>query len=44
MTEAEWLVCEEPQRMVEFLVPRERGTSSRVSNRKVRLFEVACCT
>jgi hypothetical protein len=29
--------------MVEFLVPRGRGRPSRVSDRKVRLFEVACC-
>jgi hypothetical protein len=36
MTEAEWLACEYPDPMLEFL----RG---RVSERKFRLFSVACC-
>jgi len=36
MTEAEWLVCEDPQRMLEFL----RGQSTQ---RKLRLFLCACC-
>src|SRR5579884_3354500 len=35
MTEAEWLACDEPERMLEFV----RG---RVSDRKLRLFAVAC--
>jgi hypothetical protein len=36
MTEAEWQACQEPQRMLNAL----RG---RVSERKLRLFAVACC-
>jgi hypothetical protein len=38
MTEAEWLADTEPERMVEFL----RG-GSHLSERKARLFAVACC-
>jgi hypothetical protein len=43
MTEAEWLVSGDPEAMVEYVVPRRRGAAARVSDRKARLFEVACC-
>jgi hypothetical protein len=36
MTEAEWLACSEPERMLEFL-------GSNASERKLRLYAVSCC-
>jgi hypothetical protein len=54
MTEAEWLACTDPQKMLEFLQNRASGLRSRAlrllgfppylpSDRKLRLFACACC-
>jgi hypothetical protein len=39
MTEAEWLACEDPHEMLDWLA----GGAGRVSGRKLQLFGVACC-
>ena len=39
MTEQEWLACEEPGRMLQFL----RSSYTQLSQRKLRLFAVTCC-
>jgi hypothetical protein len=41
MTEAEWLACEDPWRMLYLLL--SRGGGRRLSSRVLRLFACACC-
>jgi hypothetical protein len=41
MTEAEWLVCTDPKPMLDFL--QFRSPHRKTSDRKFRLFSVACC-
>lgn len=50
MTETEWLACDDPQRMLDFLVGNDANTAEGIgggriilSYRKLRLFAVACC-
>jgi hypothetical protein len=45
MTEAEWLVCTDPTLMLEFLRGEvsDRNLRRKPSDRKLRLFAVACC-
>jgi len=43
MTEAEWLACTDPQKMLEFLREKREYLWGRVTERKLRLFSVACC-
>ncbi|VTR93796.1 Uncharacterized protein OS=Sorangium cellulosum (strain So ce56) GN=sce5710 PE=4 SV=1 [Gemmata massiliana] len=44
MTEAEWLTCEEPARMLPLVQQRASNRRlQRSSRRKLRLFSVACC-
>jgi hypothetical protein len=40
MTEAEWLACDDPQRMLAFLGRTRRRSAA--SDRKLRLFAAAC--
>src|SRR5215469_14963653 len=40
MTRREWLWCEDPERMLKYLA---RSKRFRVSDRKLRLFGLACC-
>jgi hypothetical protein len=42
MTEADWLTCSHPESMLNFL-SRESMARRRTSDRKLRLFAVACC-
>src|SRR5215475_9925251 len=42
MTEADWLACSRPASMLNFL-SRESMARRRTSDRKLRLFAVACC-
>jgi hypothetical protein len=43
MTEQEWLACDDPKPMLDFLNWRAPPAWGEVSDRKLRLFAVACC-
>lgn len=43
MTEAEWLACTDSQKMLEFLRDKREYLWGIVTERKLRLFSVACC-
>jgi hypothetical protein len=42
MTEAEWLACDDPQKMLAFLRANKENRT-RCGRRRLRLFGCACC-
>src|SRR5438128_4558870 len=43
MTEAEWLACEEPSRLLASLFARTRGDKRAAGDERFRRFAIACC-
>lgn len=43
MNEAQWLACEEPRRMLDYLEVYHKVARTRNGRRKLRLFACACC-
>jgi hypothetical protein len=43
MTEAEWLACEEPSRLLASLFARARGDKRAAGDERFRRFAIACC-